>query len=82
MGFQMFSFGGPGSLLGGAQPFYVIDGVPGADINLVAPDDIATIDVLKDASATAIYGSRGANGVIAITTKRAKSGETIVSYNG
>ena len=73
---------GPGSLLGGAQPFYVIDGVPGADINLVAPDDIATIDVLKDASATAIYGSRGANGVIAITTKRAKSGETIVSYNG
>src|SRR6476620_9755813 len=73
---------GPGSLLGGAQPFYVIDGVPGADINLVAPDDIASIDVLRDASATAIYGSRGANGVIVITTKRAKSGETSVSYNG
>jgi len=72
---------GPGSLLGGAQPFYVIDGVPGADINLVAPDDIASIDVLRDASATAIYGSRGANGVIVITTKRAKSGETSVSYN-
>lgn len=73
---------GPGSLLGGAQPFYVIDGVPGADINLVAPDDIASVDVLRDASATAIYGSRGANGVIVITTKRAKSGETSVSYNG
>jgi len=73
---------GPGSLLGGAQPFYVIDGIPNADINLVAPDDIASIDVLRDASATAIYGARGANGVIAVTTKRAKSGQTSVSYNG
>ncbi|HUR11954.1 MAG TPA: TonB-dependent receptor [Flavitalea sp.] len=73
---------GPGSLLGGAQPFYVIDGVPNADINLIAPDDIASIDVLRDASATAIYGARGANGVIAVTTKRAKSGQTSVSYNG
>ena len=46
------------------------------------PDDIATIDILKDASATAIYGSRGANGVIIITTKRGKSGQTTVSYDG
>ena len=73
---------GPGSLTGGSQPFYVIDGIPNADINLIAPDDIASIDVLRDASATAIYGARGANGVIAITTKRAKSGQTSVSYNG
>jgi iron complex outermembrane receptor protein len=63
-------------------PFYVIDGVPGADINLVAPDDIATIDVLKDASATAIYGNRAANGVIMVTTKRGRKGQAQISYNG
>jgi iron complex outermembrane receptor protein len=75
---------GPSTLReGGAQePFYVIDGVPGASIDLVAPDDIASIDVLKDASSTAIYGSRAANGVILITTKRAKTGQTRVSYSG
>ena len=75
---------GPSTLReGGAQePFYVIDGVPGASIDLVAPDDIASIDVLKDASSTAIYGSRAANGVILITTKRAKTGQTKVSYSG
>jgi len=54
-----------------AGTFYVIDGVPGADIRLVSPDDIATIDVLKDASATAIYGTRASNGVIMISTKKA-----------
>jgi TonB-linked SusC/RagA family outer membrane protein len=63
-------------------PFYVIDGVPGADIALIAPDDIASIDVLKDASATAIYGNRAANGVIMVTTKRGKKGQSQVSYNG
>jgi iron complex outermembrane receptor protein len=63
-------------------PFYVIDGVPGADINLIAPDDIASIDVLKDASATAIYGNRAANGVIMVTTRRGRKGQTLVSYNG
>lgn len=62
--------------------FYVIDGVPGADIATVAPDDIASIDVLKDAAATAIYGNRASNGVIMITTKRAKKGEPVLSYNG
>ncbi|MGG9962107.1 SusC/RagA family TonB-linked outer membrane protein [Ferruginibacter sp. SUN106] len=73
---------GPSTLREGAnEPFYVIDGVPGASIDLVAPADIATIDVLKDASSTAIYGSRAANGVIMITTKRAKQGQTRLSYS-
>lgn len=63
-------------------PFYVIDGVPGADIATVAPDDIASIDILKDASATAIYGNRAANGVIMITTKKGRKGSSQVSYNG
>jgi len=63
-------------------PFYVIDGVPGADISLIAPDDIASIDVLKDAAATAIYGNRAASGVIMVTTKRGKKGQMVVSYNG
>jgi iron complex outermembrane receptor protein len=63
-------------------PFYVIDGVPGADISTVAPDDIATIDILKDAAATAIYGNRAANGLIMITTKRGKKGQTQVNYDG
>jgi TonB-linked SusC/RagA family outer membrane protein len=67
---------------GAMEPFYVIDGVPGASIDLVAPADIESIDVLKDASATAIYGTRAANGVIMITTKRAKPGQTRLSYNG
>ncbi|GAB3566925.1 TonB-dependent receptor [Spirosoma luteolum] len=63
-------------------PFYVIDGVPGADISIIAPDDIASIDVLKDAAATAIYGNRAANGVIMVTTKRGKAGQMQVSYSG
>lgn len=63
-------------------PFYVIDGVPGADISIIAPDDIASIDVLKDAAATAIYGNRAANGVIMVTTKRGKKGQMAVSYSG
>lgn len=63
-------------------PFYVIDGIPGADINAVAPDDIASIDVLKDASATAIYGNKASNGVIMVTTKRGKKGALQATYNG
>ncbi|AYL98008.1 SusC/RagA family TonB-linked outer membrane protein [Mucilaginibacter celer] len=74
---------GPSTLRDGAaiQPFYVIDGVPGASIDLLAPADIESIDVLKDASSTAIYGSRAANGVIIVTTKRAKSGQTRLTYS-
>ncbi|QEC78917.1 TonB-dependent receptor [Mucilaginibacter ginsenosidivorax] len=77
------SLRGPSTLRTGQaqEPFYVIDGVAGADYRIVAPDDIETIDVLKDASATAIYGTRAANGVILITTKKGKSGQTAISYN-
>ena len=63
------------------QPLYVIDGIPDASIDLVSPSDIATIDVLKDASATAIYGARAANGVIMITTRRPKAGQNRLAYN-
>lgn len=63
-------------------PYYVIDGIPGADIATVAPDDIASIDILKDASATAIYGNKAANGVIIVSTKRGKKGQAQVAYNG
>ena len=75
---------GASSLREGAamQPYYVIDGIPGVDISMVAPDDIESIDVLRDASATAIYGSKAANGVIIITTKSGQEGKTNVSYNG
>lgn len=73
---------GPGTLIGNTQPLYVVDGVPGVDINLIAPDDIASVDVLKDASATAIYGTRAANGVIMVSTKKARAGTMSVSYTG
>lgn len=64
------------------DPLYVIDGIPiTGGINDINPDDIISMDVLKDASATAIYGSRGANGVILITTRRGESGRTSVNYN-
>lgn len=67
---------------GAQEPFYVIDGVPGASIDVLAPADIESIDVLKDASSTAIYGSRAANGVIMITTKKSKAGQTRLNYSG
>lgn len=78
------SLRGPSTLRVGAaqEPFYVINGVPGADFRLVSPDDIEDISVLKDASATAIYGTRASNGVIMITTKGGKSGPPIVNYSG
>jgi len=62
-------------------PLFVVDGIPYGGINDLNPDDIATIDILKDASATAIYGSRGAGGVILITTKRGKVGKPVISYD-
>jgi len=64
-------------------PLYVVDGIPVSDaITDINPSDIVSIEVLKDASATAIYGSRGANGVILVTTARGKTGETSVQYSG
>ncbi|MBC7920187.1 MAG: SusC/RagA family TonB-linked outer membrane protein, partial [Ferruginibacter sp.] len=65
------------------NPLYVVDGIPlSGGIDDINPNDIASMEVLKDASATAIYGSRGANGVVIITTKRGKAGRTVVSYDG
>lgn len=63
-------------------PLFVIDGIVGADFQSLNPSDIEAVDVLKDASSTAIYGSRGANGVIIVTTKKAKNGDFGISYNG
>jgi TonB-dependent starch-binding outer membrane protein SusC len=65
-----------------SEPLVVIDGVMGGKMNTLNPSDIETMDVLKDASATAIYGSRGANGVIIITTKKGAAGKTKVTYDG
>ncbi|KRB59964.1 TonB-dependent receptor [Flavobacterium sp. Root186] len=73
---------GASTLNSSQGPFYVIDGIPGVDISVIAPDDIATIDVLKDAAATAIYGNRAANGVIMVTTKKGSKGRTQIAYNG
>ncbi|UZR98473.1 SusC/RagA family TonB-linked outer membrane protein [Chondrinema litorale] len=65
-----------------SEPLVVIDGVMGGDMNTLNPSDIQSIDVLKDASATSIYGARGANGVIIITTKKGKTGTPRVTYDG
>jgi TonB-linked SusC/RagA family outer membrane protein len=83
---------GGNSIQGGNEPLYVIDGIPvyndsgtsGANLNglsSVDPSDIQAIEILKDASATAIYGSRGANGVVIISTKRGKAGDTRVNFD-
>lgn len=63
------------------SPLYVIDGIPGVDPTTVAPEDIETFNVLKDAASTAIYGSRSSNGVIIITTKKGKEGKGTVQFN-
>lgn len=64
-------------------PLLVVDGIPyGGSINDLNPDDITSLEILKDASATAIYGSRGAGGVILITTRRGRSGKAVISYDG
>lgn len=73
---------GINSISAGNDPLYVVDGIIDGSIELINPNDIESVDVLKDASSTAIYGVRGANGVIIITTKRAKSGITSINYNG
>jgi TonB-linked SusC/RagA family outer membrane protein len=70
---------GTNSLQGNNEPLYVIDGFPTSDASLVNNSDIESIEILKDASATAIYGSRGANGVVLITTKKGKVGKTEVN---
>ncbi|MDR1716138.1 MAG: TonB-dependent receptor [Prevotella sp.] len=72
---------GGGSITGDNSPLFIVDGFPVQSISDIAPSDIESIDVLKDASSTAIYGSRGANGVILVTTKSGKEGKVNVSYN-
>jgi TonB-linked SusC/RagA family outer membrane protein len=73
---------GVGSILGGADPLYVVDGIITGDIRNINSADILTVDILKDASSTAIYGARAANGVVLITTKAGTKGRFTVSYNG
>ena len=80
---------GPGGVRTGSTPLFVVDGLPldnsstggGDPLNFINSQDIESIDVLKDASATAIYGARGANGVILITTKKGKAGVSSMNYN-
>lgn len=74
---------GQNSLAGGS-PLYVVDGVIVSDINFLNPQDIAKMDILKDAASTAIYGSRGSNGVVIVTTKQGSTvkGEATISYDG
>ncbi|MDQ8004134.1 MAG: TonB-dependent receptor [Pedobacter sp.] len=72
---------GGGSITQSNDPLYIVDGFPVNTIADIAPQDIESIDILKDASSTAIYGSRGANGVVVVTTKSAKTGTTSISYN-
>lgn len=73
---------GGGSITGDNSPLYIVDGFPVSSMGDISPSDIEDITVLKDAASTAIYGAQGANGVILITTKSAKGGKTVVSYNG
>ena len=68
--------------IGDSEPLYVIDGVAGGDINALNPNDIESVDILKDAASAAIYGARAANGVVLVTTKQGKEGRVIVSYDG
>jgi len=72
---------GAASISGSATPLYVVDGVPLDNLSGINPADIASIDVLKDASSAAIYGSRGSNGVILVTTKRGKPGKPVFSVS-
>lgn len=72
---------GGGSITGSNTPLYIVDGFPVESISDIAAADVESMDVLKDASSTAIYGSRGANGVIIVTTKRGVPGKVTVNYN-
>jgi TonB-dependent starch-binding outer membrane protein SusC len=72
---------GGGSLTGSNNPLYIVDGFRVNSINDIAPSDIASIDILKDAATAAIYGAAGANGVVIVTTKSARGGKTSVALN-
>jgi TonB-linked SusC/RagA family outer membrane protein len=72
---------GVSTVRGNLSPLIVIDGVPGGNLNTVAPEDIESIDVLRDGSASAIYGTRGSNGVVIVTTKKGRTGTPAVEYS-
>lgn len=74
---------GNGSITSGNNPLYVVDGFPmtGGEFNAISPNDIESVDILKDAASAAIYGSKAGNGVILVTTKKGKSGKTNFSFN-
>ncbi|MBV5343432.1 TonB-dependent receptor plug domain-containing protein, partial [bacterium] len=72
---------GIGSVMGGSEPIFVVDGMITNNISFLSPNDIESTEILKDASSTAIYGSRGANGVILVTTKKGKEGKNNISLN-
>jgi len=72
---------GTNSIMGSNEPLWIIDGFPG-DPSMINNDDVESIEILKDASATAIYGSRGANGVVLVTTRHGKAGKTRIEYDG
>ena len=72
---------GIGSITAGTKPLYIVDGFPVEDLETLNPENVETLDILKDASATAIYGSRGSNGVVIITTKRGQAGRPIISFD-
>ncbi|MDP4282742.1 MAG: carboxypeptidase-like regulatory domain-containing protein, partial [Bacteroidota bacterium] len=73
---------GTNTLTSGQGPLVIVDGVTDVDLKTISPEEIESIDVLKDGSAAAIYGTRGSNGVIIVTTKRAKAGVTKVEFSG
>lgn len=73
---------GMGTALGGRNPLYIVDGMPADNINNIHPNDIQSMDILKDASSASIYGLRAANGVVIVTTKKGKQGKTQISYDG
>ena len=73
---------GTRTINGSSEPLYIIDGIQGGNISTLNPSDIESIDVLKDASSTAIYGSQGDNGVVIVTTKKGQAGKLKVNYSG
>lgn len=81
-GVNSMTLRGASTLSGDSSPLYVVDGIPDVNLNLIPPSDIESIDVLRDASATAIYGSKAANGVIIVTTKKGSEGAARVTYTG
>ena len=72
---------GLNTIYGNTAPLVIVDGVIDASLNNVDPEDIESIDVLKDASTAAIYGTRGSSGVILVSTRRGKPGKTVIEYN-